>query len=101
MGVVSVVVFFLRALLGDRAPIAADNLALRQQLAVLQVSAKRPRLRTRDRIFWVWLARRWANWRSALVVVRPETVVRWQRRGFRHHWRWKSRNRGGRPQVTR
>jgi len=55
MGVVSAIVFLLRALLGDRAAIAAENLALRQQLAVLQVSVKRPRLRKRDRIFWVWL----------------------------------------------
>jgi hypothetical protein len=56
MGVVTVVAFFLRAFLVRRAVIAAENLALRQQLAVLQVSVKRPRLRKRDRVFWVWLA---------------------------------------------
>jgi len=65
MGVVSVIVFFLRAVLLPRAALAAENLALRQQLAVLQVSAKRPRLRRRDRLFWVWLSRLWSGWRSA------------------------------------
>jgi hypothetical protein len=75
MGVVSAIVFFLRAVLGDRATIAAENLALRQQLAVPQVSVKRPRLRKRDRLFWVWLSRLWSDWRSCLMLVKPETVI--------------------------
>jgi putative transposase len=99
MGVVSAIVFFLRALLGDRAAIAAENVALRQQLAILQVSAKRPRLRKRDRIFWVWLSRIWSDWRSCLMIVRPETVIGWHRRGFRLYWRWKSRKKPGRPRT--
>jgi hypothetical protein len=79
-----------------------ENLALRQQLSVLHQSVKRPKLRNRDRIFWVWLSRRWPNWRSALIIVQPETVVRWHRSGFRLYWRWKSRARKpGRPPIER
>jgi putative transposase len=99
MGVVSAIVYFLRAVLGDRAALAAENLALRQQLAVLLVSAKRPRLRKRDRLFWVWLSRLWSEWRSCLMIVKPETVIRWHRQGFRLYWRWKSRQKRGRPKT--
>jgi putative transposase len=99
MGVVSAIVFFLRAVLGDRAAIAAENLALRQQLAVLRVSAKRPRLRKRDRIFWLWLSRLWSGWRSCRMIVKPETVIGWHRQGFRLYWRWTSRKKPGRPRT--
>ena len=100
MGIVSGIVFFVRAVLGNRAAIAAENLALRQQLAVLQRSVKRPRLRRRDRIFWVWLSRLWFDWRSSLMIVNPETVIRWHREGFRLYWRWKSRSTPGRPKIA-
>ncbi len=76
MGLVSVVVFLLRAFLLPRAVIAAENLALRQQLGILQRSVKRPRLRQGDRILWVWLSRLWPDWRSCLLMVKPETVRR-------------------------
>ena len=92
----------VRMLLAGRATLLAENLALRQQLAVLHRNAGRPRLRRRDRIFWVWLSGLWTGWRSALVLVQPETVVRWHRQGFKLYWRWKSRSRGeGRPAVPR
>ncbi|MHC4090332.1 MAG: hypothetical protein ACYSVY_08650 [Planctomycetota bacterium] len=65
MGVVRVIVILLRACLLQRAALAAEILALRHQLGVLQRSVKRPRLRRRDRILWVWLSRLWADWRSA------------------------------------
>ena len=91
-----------RLLLRNRGPLIAENLALRHQLAVLQRSARRPRLRARDRIFWVWLSKLWHGWRTALVIVQPDTVVRWHRQGFRLYWRWKSRRRAdGRPAVPR
>jgi transposase InsO family protein len=90
--------FFLRGFLISKSRLTAENLALRQQLGVLMVSGKRPRLRKRDRIFWVWLSRLWKNWRSCLVIVQPDTVVRWHRQGFKLYWRWKSRN-AGRPKV--
>jgi putative transposase len=92
---------FLRAFLLPRTALVAENLALRQQLAVLRVSVKRPRLRKRDRIFWVWLSRIWSGWRSCLMIVKPETIVRWHREGFRLYWCWKSRtNKHGRPRTA-
>jgi putative transposase len=90
----------LRAALRTRADLALENLALRQQLALLRRRSKRPQLGRLDRVFWVWLSRRWARWRDALHVVRPETVIRWHRQGFRAFWTWKSRRgRTGRPPV--
>jgi putative transposase len=63
-----------------------ENLALRHQLAVLQRTAPRPRLRTSDRLFWVLLSRLWSGWADAISVVKPATVIRWQRIGFRLVW---------------
>ena len=80
-----------------------EILALRHQLAVLQRRTnKRPSLRTADRLLWVMLLRFWSQWRSPLVIVKPETVIGWQRKGFRLYWRWKSRaGKSGRPFVSR
>jgi len=84
----------LRGVLMSRAHLIAENLALRQQIIVLQRSVIRPRIRRRDRVFWAWLSRLWPNWRSALVIVQPDTVIKWHRAGFRLYWRWKSRTTG-------
>ena len=100
MSIFSIIASVIRAFLRNRADLVGETVALRHQVAILQHSAKRPKLRGRDRIFWVWLSKVWANWRSALVIVKPETVVRWHRQGFRLYWRWKSR-RAGRPKVER
>ena len=90
----------LRAALRTRADLALENLALRQQLALLRRRSKRPRFGRLDRAFWVWLSNRWSGWRQALHLVRPETVIRWHRQGFRAFWTWKSpRGRVGRPRV--
>lgn len=99
MGIVIGVVLFVRALLIGRTAIAVENLALRHQLGVLQRSVKRPKLRRRDRIFWVWLSRVWSGWRDRLAIIKPETVIRWHREGFRLYWRWKSRGTPGRPKI--
>ena len=99
MGIVTGIIVFVRAMLSSRATIVAENLALRHQLAVLQRSVKRPRLRQRDRIFWVLLSRLWSGWRGSLAIVKPETVIRWHRQGFRLFWRWKSRGKPGRPKI--
>ncbi len=100
MSVFHMVAIFLRSLLRTQTEIAAETLALRQQLALLQHSSKRPKLRKRDRIFWVWLSRLWPNGRSVLLIVQPETVVRWHQQGFKLYWRWKSRSRKpGRPKI--
>ena len=78
-----------------------ENLALRHQLAVLQRTASRPRLRTSDRLFWVLLSRLWSGWTDAVSVVQPATVIRWQRTGFKLFWKWRSRRNGpGRPAVA-
>src|SRR5439155_1074586 len=90
----------LRAALGAHTDLVPENLALRQQLALLRRRSKRPRFGRLDRLFWIWLSQRWARWRETLNVVRPETVIRWHRQGFRAFWNWKSRRgRTGRPPV--
>src|SRR5207253_5016148 len=61
-------------LVGGCRQLALENLALRQQLAVYKRTAPRPKLRTTDRLFWVGLARVWAGWQQALVIVSPDTV---------------------------
>jgi hypothetical protein len=87
-------------LVGGHRWLALENLALRQQLAVYKRTVPRPRLRTMDRLFWVGLARIWTGWRQALLVVSPDTVLRWQRRRFREYWTQLSgRPTGGRPPV--
>jgi hypothetical protein len=92
---------FVRALLLSRATLAAENLALRQQLAILDRKRPRPKLKNRDRLFWVLLSRLWSGWQSVLVIVKPETVIRWHRQGFKYYWRWKSRSKPGRPKIPR
>jgi len=100
MGWIQLIFIFLRAAVRSQAELAAENLVLRQQLAVLEQGSKRPRLRNRDRIFWTWIARLWSSWRSVLVIVQPETVLGWHKQGFRLYWRWKSRPRRlGRPKI--
>ncbi len=89
----------LLALLRSRQEQAVVELALRQQLAVYAQGQPRPRLSRLDRSFWVLLARFWPRWKSVLVVVQPETVVRWHRQGFRRYWRSISTPGPGRPPV--
>src|SRR3989441_8449792 len=88
-------------LFGGHRQLALENLALRQHLVVYKRTVPRPRLRTTDRLFWVGLATVWAGWRQALVIVSPNTVLRWQRRRFREHWTGLSgRPRLGRPPIS-
>ena len=91
----------LRSAVRTHRELALENLALRQQVAVWKARQPRPQLRATDRIFWVVLSRLWKNWRSALQVVRPQTVVQWHRHGFSRYWTWKSRRRRGRPAIER
>jgi hypothetical protein len=78
-----------------------EIIALRHQLAVVNRS-RRPRLRftAADRRLWAWLSRSWRGWRSAVHIVKPETVIAWHRRDFRLFWTWKSRRRIGRPRCA-
>src|SRR5438132_10857939 len=90
----------LHATLKTRTDLTLENLALRQQLALLRRRSKRPQFGRLDRLLWVWLCNKWAGWREVLHLVRPETVIRWHRQGFRAFWTWKShRGRSGRPRV--
>jgi len=91
------VYLLFRAFLLPRINLAAENLALRQQIIVLRRSVKRPKIERSDRVFWAWLSRLWPGWRSALIIVQPETVIKWHRAGFRLYWRWKCHARSGRP----
>ncbi len=76
----------------SRAGLQLEILALRHQLGVLRRSVKRPKLDAADRLLWAWLSRSWADWRSALVIVKPETVIGWHRQAFRLFWTWKVRH---------
>jgi len=94
----------LSSIFRSRAALQLENLALRHQIGVLQRSVrKRPKLTPGDRLLWVWLSRIWRDWRSALAIVKPETVLAWHRAGFRLFWAWKVRHVGqpGRPTVPR
>jgi hypothetical protein len=92
----------LRDCFRARAVLQAEILALRHQLLVLQRSSRLHKLCLywADRVLWVWLSRLWNDWRSALLLVKPETVIAWHRKGFRLYWRWKSRHLEGRPSVS-
>src|SRR5262249_57982809 len=80
-------------LVRSRSELVAENALLRQQLIVLARSVKRPRLSHADRPLLVLLASRVRAWRQALLIVQPETLLRWHRTGFRLFWRWRSRAR--------
>src|ERR1700724_3117887 len=80
----------------------AEILVLRHQLNVLQRRApRRPYLTWTDRALFVWFYRRFPRILDAITIVRPETIVRWHRKGFGAFWRWKSRSLGGRPQIDK
>jgi transposase InsO family protein len=84
------------------AEVHAENLALRHQVEILKRKApKRVRLTNSDRFLFTWLFRLWPNVAGAVAIVRPKTLVRWHRQGFRAYWCWKSRPRGGRPKVPK
>ena len=88
-------------LCGGHRQLVLENLALRHQLAVYKRTVSRPTLRRTDRLFWVWLARAWAGWRQPLLIVTPDTVLRWQRRRFREHWtKLSGPPRVGRPPIN-
>jgi len=93
----------LRDFFKPRPRLEAEILILRHQLNVLQQRTPRRRLHLRwiDRALFIWLYRRYPRILDAMSIVRPETVVRWHRKGFTGYWRWKSRSPGGRPRIAR
>src|SRR6202049_3078583 len=90
----------VRVFVRSRSDTALEVLALRQQVAVLKRQRPRPTLTRLDRFFWTSLRQLWPRWSDVLLIVKPETVVRWHRAGFRLYWRSRSRQRGGRPRIS-
>jgi hypothetical protein len=81
-----------------------EAIALRHQIAVLQRSrTRRPCLRRWDRLFWILFSWWWPHWRDSLIIVQPETVLRWRRDGWSALWRYRARGRwcGGRPRISK
>ena len=87
-----IVVLFM-GVFRSRRDLLLENLPLRQQLFGLKQRHPRPQVYTSDKLFWVILRRRWPEWRYALILVQPETVVRWHRAGFKLYWTWISQRR--------
>lgn len=100
--ILSVLLATLMGFFQTRAALQLEILALRHQLIVLQRRQKcHPKLKRWDRLIWVWLSSLWSGWRDSLVIVKPDTVIRWHREGFRLFWKLKSNHRcQGRPTVT-
>ena len=91
----------LTSLFKSRATLETEILILRQQINVLRRRApKRPQLNNTDRFLFVWLYHWFPSVLDAIAIVRPETIIRWHRAGFRAYWRWRSRNHTGRPKVS-
>ena len=91
----------LASALSSRVALQAEHLALRHHLCVYQRSVKRPKMKRADRILWSLLAQAWTGWKDALIFVKPDTVIRWQRKRFKEHWRKLSRpGEPGRPPIA-
>ena len=101
MVLISPIFLLIRSLIISRIALAAENLALRQQLAILNRKVHRPKLHRRDRFFWAILSQFWKDWREVLIIVKPETVIKWRRQGFKLYWRWKSKAPLGRPKINK
>ena len=88
--VVAALLAFVVSLFQSRQALHLRILALQHQVSVYKQTVPRPRLRPTDRLFWAWLSRLWPGWQSALAFVQPRTVIAWQRKRFRDHWRYLS-----------
>src|SRR5437588_2153119 len=100
IGLLCFVLAILASPLKSKLRLEAENAVLRHQLIVLKRRLHgRVRLTNNDRWFFIQLYRWFPSILQVLTIIRPETLVRWHRAGFRCYWRWKSRRRGGRPQI--
>jgi len=100
--VISALLAFVTAFFRSQASLRLENLALRHQIAVYKQTVHRPRLCPSDRVFWSWLSRLWSDWQSVLAFVQPRTVLAWQRKRFRDHWRRLSQQgTPGRPAIAK
>jgi len=87
--------FAFMAIFKSKSRLIAENLLLRQQLVVLKRRQTRPTLRDSDRRFWVLACQAFSGWRRSLIIVKPDTVIGWHRKGWKAYWRWRSRPRPG------
>ena len=94
------ILHWFSAFLRSRHDLGLELAALRQQVGVLKRKNPRPSLDRYDRLFWLALRRFWSRWADVLLIVKPDTVVRWHRAGFRFYWRMLCRHRPGRPKLT-
>ena len=94
---VKAVLLVVRAFFANRATLAAENMAWRHQLYVVKRSVKRPKIKERDRLFWMFLSKTWTEWRDHLVIVKPDTVIQWNRRRIKDYWRKISKPKGKKP----
>ena len=90
---------FLRLSSKTRQSVVLENLLLRQQIIIFKRKTKRPRIENIDRIILAWISKLWNDWKSAMIIVKPETVIGWHRKNFQLYWKWKSR-RAGRPKIN-
>ena len=101
MVIFSAFFLFFRSLFVSRISLATEILILRQQLLVFNCTVIRPKLRRRDRLFWICLSRLRKDWRDALIIIKPDTVIKWHREGFRLYRRWKSKAPIGHPPIDK
>src|SRR5262252_4914782 len=100
LNVIVVSIRFILLIFGGQKQVALENVALRQQLAVFKRDVRRPKLNGGDRLFLVGLRMIWQDWKSALVIVRPETVIAWHRKRFKQYWwRLSQPKQPGRPRT--
>src|SRR2546425_229503 len=100
VALISFLLNVVASLFKSKSRLEAENAALRHQLIVLQRKVRgRVPFTDSDRLFFVQLYRWFPSVLTAVTIIRPETLVRWHRAGFRRYWRWKSRSLGGRPKI--
>jgi len=96
---INTIINLLNAALGslkNQRRLTLENLLLRQQLIVLRRGTQKPRFKNADRLLFAWLSQTCRTWKDALIIVKPETIIKWHNAGFRLFWRWKSPARTGR-----
>ena len=76
-----------------------ENVYLRKQLEILIRSNRKIKIKNQDRLFFVFMKSIFSYWKSSIIIIKPETVIKWHRKGFKLYWRWKCKNNGGRPKI--
>jgi transposase InsO family protein len=94
-----IIAAILRGFFADRQALIAENILLRQQLIILKRSSKKPTLKKRERLLFMLIAKTCQHWKDALLIVKPDTIIKWHRKGFRLYWTWKSSQRIGRKAI--